>query len=233
MATLSGQLQFNDYDQELIYAGFDAISPNRRARWINFGYRRVANRFPWLWESTSADVVLSPGDFAIGFADNANVAGPKDIVGFRTLDRLYIISPNYEQRLQPMSDDRFTFDWAPFDLSVSQKRGEPCWYHIADNKLYVLPPPQGSRTFRVKYKRRVTDLSNTTPGVTDTPITPQHLDEGILMAIFSHAHKRVHEIQLASVAEADLGDWFTQMLIDDDWQDEYYPERIQPDDTWA
>jgi hypothetical protein len=224
MPTASGQLQLNDYDQELIDQGFDGISQSRRFRWINFAYQRIAAKFPWLWEKTSVDAVINPGEYFLDFT--------VDLPNFRSLDFLYVVTAGQNRRLRPVDDDQFYDTWLSLDLTAAANRGEPAWYKIEDNELYILPPPQAARTIRAKYHRRITILSNTVPGTTDTPITPQYLDEAILIAALSVAHKRTHELQLAAQAEVDLGDWVDQMKIDEEWQDVNDQERVSPDDSW-
>lgn len=224
MATSSGQLQLNDYDQELIDQGFDGISPARRTRWINFAYQRIAAKFPWLWQKASVDVVINPGEYFLDFTT--------DIPNFKSLDYLYVVTAGRERRLKPVNDSQFYEEWLALDLAAAANRSEPSWYKIEDNQLYILPPPQTARTIRVKYHRRATLLSNAVPGVSDTPITPQYLDEAIVIASLAVAHKRTHELQLAAQAEVDLGEWVDQMRIDEEWQDVNDQERVEPDRTW-
>lgn len=224
MPTASGQFLLDDFDQELIDAGFDGISQARRYRWINFAYRRIAAKFPWLWEKTSSDVAMAPGTFALNFIT--------DLPGLKSLDYVYVVNSGQERRLRPVDDSTFYDVWWPLDLTAAGNRSEPAYYKIEDNQLYILPPPNVNRTIRVKYHRQVTQLTKVTPGVTDLPMTPQYLDEAIMLATLSAAHKRVHELQLAAQAEVDLGEWIDQMRIDEDWQDTNDQERVLPDNTW-
>lgn len=224
MPTSSGQFLLDDYDQELINSGFDGIDQSRRYRWINFGYRRVASIFPWLWEKYSIDVALPVGDFSIDFVT--------DIPNFRSLEYIYDVTPNSNIRLHPVDDKQFYENYMAMDLTAAANRSTPGYYKIENNQIYILPPPSSARTIRVLHHRRVTQLTKVNPGVSDLPITPQYLDEGILMAVYAHAHKRVYELQLAAQSEADLGAWVDQMRIDEDWQDIHDQERVEPDDTW-
>lgn len=228
MPTASGQFLLDDYDQELIDAGFDGISQARRYRWINFAYNRVASKFPWLWEQAVVSLTMNPG------ATYFTLSGATpDIANFRDIDHVYVTTANQNRKLKRLDSDKVFFeDWLPLDLTAAANRGEPTWYRVYLQRLYILPPPNASRAFDIHIHRRVSQLTKVTAGVTDLPITPQYLDEAIMLASLSVAHRRVHELQLAAQAEVDLGDWMDQMKIDEEWQEPEMQERVEPDRSW-
>lgn len=221
MADSDGKYQLQDFDNELINQGFDGIAPTRRQQWINFAYNRVASEFPWLWEKVTATPTLDPGEYQFDMKT--------DLPGFRSLDHIYVATPGWERKLQRAKDDVFYNQWLVMNLTAPENRGEPSWYFIENNAVWVLPPPTATRIFKVLYHRRVSYLKDPQ----DQPLTPQYLDEPIVLATLSEAHKRTHELQLAAQMEADLGDWIDQMKIDEEWQDDTQLQRTSPDDTWA
>lgn len=221
MPDSTGKFQLQDFDTALVEQGFDAISPDRRTRWVNFAYNRVASEFPWLWEQTQTTITVNPGKYTLDFVT--------DIPDFRSVDYVYVTSVGYERRLDHVEEADFFERWLALDLSSSQSRGETSAYKVYGDQLYLLPPPQTARAIKVVYHRRPVSLALPT----DVPITPKYLDEAILLASLSVAHKRTHELQLAAQMEADLGDWIDQMRIDEEWRDDQLQQRVVPDNTWA
>jgi len=230
MPTSTGKYLLDDFDQELIDAGFDAIPQVRRYRWINFAYNRIASEFPWTWEKAIIPFTLAAGEY---YADIVGT-GP-DIPNFHTIDHLYLTIPaNLRNKLKRLDDDDYFYEnWLAQDLTSASVRATPVWYRIEDQRLYILPPPPGSYTFEAHVHQRTSQLTKTAPGTTDNPLTPQYLDEAIMIAAFSEAHKRVYELQLAAQDEVDLGSWIDQMRIDEEWQETELQERVSPDNTWA
>jgi hypothetical protein len=213
-------MQLQDYDQELYEQGFDSISPARRTRWVNYAYNRVASEFPWLWESATATPTIAAGEFSIDYVT--------DIPNFRSLDYLYVTTTNHQRQLKAVDNQTFYDQWMVLDLAAPSNRGEPSWYYVESDQIYILAPPATDQTLKVLYHQRLPQLVSPT----DVPATPQYCDEAILLATMSVAHKRTYELTLAAQMEADLGDWIDQMKIDEEWQDENKLQRTRPDDSW-
>jgi hypothetical protein len=230
MPTSTGKYLLDDFDLELTDAGFDAIGQARRYRWINFGYNRIASEFPWTWEKAIIPFTMTAGEYyAQLFGAGA------DIPNFRTIDHLYLTAPaNLRTKLERLdNDDTFYDSWLVQDLTAASVRATPEWYRIEDQRMYILPPPPSTYSFEAHVHQRMNQLDKSTPGVSDNPLTPQWLDQAIMLATFCEGHKRVYELQLAAQAEADLGMWVDQMRIDDDWVETDQQERVEGDDTWA
>lgn len=228
MPTADGKYLLNDFDQELVDAGFDSIPQVRRLRWINFAYNRIASEFPWLWEQAIIPFTINPGEY---YAEI--VGATPDISRFRTIDHLYVTTDGHRSKLKRLDDDDAFFeDWLSQDLTSVAIRAEPTWYRIYSQRLYILPPPASVRTFDAHVHQRISQLTTTSPGTSDNPLTPQYLDQAIMLAAYAEAHKRVYEIQLAAQSEADLGSWLDQMRVDEEWQEPEMQERVEPDNTW-
>ena len=67
---------------------------------------------------------------------------------------------------------------------------------------------------------------------TDVPITPQHLDEAIMIAAIIRCHKRSNEPTLAQLAEQDLEEFFDDMRDDEEELMGEKQDRVKPDRTW-
>jgi|SRR5215471_17273013 len=230
MPTTAGKYLLDDFDTELLDSGFDAIPQIRRYRWINFAYNRIASEFPWTWEKVIAPFTMTPGEFyAVLFGASA------DFPNFHTVDHLYLVSPtNLRAKLERLDDDEYFYEnWLVQDLTQASVRSTPSWYRIEDQRLYILPPPAGNYGFEAHGTQRTTQLTKASPGTSDNPLTPQYLDQAIMLATFSEAHKRTYELQLAAQDEVDLGSWMDQMRIDEEWQETEQQERVSPDNTWA
>jgi len=213
-------MNLSDFDTELIARGFDGFQTDDRYRYINWGYHAIAKKYGWYWTKTSATLTINPGD--------SPPAVETIMPGFRTLTLLLGTTDGFRKKLQTLSDDTFEDFWLPLDLDAIQNRGEPDWYYIYDGKLYVLPFPASTRTFEAHYKKRLTDMANPA----DEPITPDHLDEAILLAALARCHKRAQEISLAQVAQVDLEEFYDDMRTDEEMFMEEQPDRVKPDDTW-
>jgi hypothetical protein len=228
MPVASGQYVLNDFVAELQAMGFDGFSPADLATYVNRGYFHVARKNRWYWEQTTDAFTVSPGS-----------AGPTlwpgtsgELPNFRSLDHLYITTAQYSGKLDPMSEEEFARDWLSKDLTLAAGRGIPEKYKVWNNQLYVLPAPKTALTFLAHYHQRVSALTNTTPGVTDLPITPIHLDEAILTAAKIRCHKRAQELTLAAAERADLEEFFDDMKDDEAEIENELQERVAPDNTW-
>lgn len=217
-----------DFDNELTARGFDSFSPDTRARYINWGYRRIARRARWLWEQTSAQIDLNPGDSYIGSWDEpSDVNHP--IGNMKSITKAYIIAPATRRaKLRPLSDDEFFEQWYVLDLTDAQNRAIPYAYSQWEDKLYIVAPTSEPITVVVHYKQQVTDLMNSG----EVPITPPDLDEAIVTAALVRCHKRANEIQLSQSSAQELEEVFSDMATDETFQEEEQPTRVSPDDSW-
>lgn len=223
MPTSSGQYQLQDYIAELQARGFDGFSPADLTTYVNRGYFHVARKSQWYWEETEDTFTLNPGSAYVDLWPT--VSG--ELPNFRTLDKLVITTAGQTAKLKPMADERF-FEWLGRDMTLSQYRSEPTGYYVYRGRLYIIPPPNAARDFRAYYHQRVSPLVNPT----DVPITPQHLDEAIILAALIRCHKRANEPTLAALAESDLQDFFDDMRDDEEELMGEQQDRVRPDNTW-
>jgi hypothetical protein len=224
MPDANGKFYFSDYVVELKARGFDGFSDADLKVLINRGYFAVARKSRWEWERQIDTFTLAPG--AMPLALWPTVGG--EMPYFRSLDKLYVTTFGQRKRLKVALDDDFFVNWLALDLTASSARGEPIYYYIYENQLYVLPPPVTSRDFIAHYHRRMVALA----GDMDQPITPQHLDEAIVVASLIRCHQRSNEVNLASMAQMDLEEFFDDMRDDEEKYMEEQPSRVRPDDSW-
>jgi hypothetical protein len=127
-----------------------------------------------------------------------------------------------------MNDETFFQQWLPLDLTAATSRGEPTWYYVYGGVLHILPPPASARAVVVHYNQRMVDLINPT----DPCLTPAHLDEAVVNSVLVRVHKRVHEVQLSMLAEADLQESLDEQRMDEEFEMEEEQERVIPDTGW-
>src|SRR5215471_14099802 len=180
------------------------------------------------WEQTSDPFHIDPGAAYVPLWPLTSGELPY----FRSLDKVYITTAQYAGKLEPLSDDDFTDQWLSQDLTQVAARGTPSWYMVWNQLLYILPPPSVPMDFIAHYTRRIAPMTHTTPGTTDVPITPPHLDEAILLAAKVRCHTRAQELSLAATANAELMDVFDDMADDDTEIMDEQLDRVSPDDTW-
>lgn len=213
-----------DFVQELKDRGFDGLGDERLTKIVNRAYLAVARKSQWYWEEATDEFTMVPGT---GFVDLWPLAGG-ELPYFRSLDKLYVITEGHRRRLKPIAKEKFFTDWLSLDLSASSSRGEPDSYYMWQGQLYVLPPPSAERTFVAHYHRRVAAMSV----LSETPITPPHLDEAIMLAALVRAHEQSNEPELAVIAKSDLQEVFDDMEDDEQYLLAEEPSRTSPDDTW-
>jgi hypothetical protein len=217
-----------DYVAELQAMGFDGYSPADLESYINRGYFYVARKNTWYWEQTTDAFTVVPG----GYGPTLWPAASGELPQFRSLDKLYITTAGSQARLTIIDEDKFFSQWLSLDLTAAANRGTPEWYYVWNQILYVLPPPQTSTDFLAHYHRRVTAMTHATPGTSDLPITPVHLDEAILKAAKVRCHQRAQELALAQSEQADLIEVFDDMADDESEIMDELQERVEPDNSW-
>jgi hypothetical protein len=223
MPDVYGQMQLQDFIEELRAEGFDSFSYDHLRRFVNRGYRHVANKSQWLWALTSTSISVAAGTPYVDLWPTLNGQLPN----FRTLDRAYSTAANHRRKLKVSDEDSF-FDYIAQDLTSASIRGETDEYRVWRNRLYLIPPPSVDLTFDVWYHQRVSDLEDPE----DVPITPKDLDEAILLAARIRAHRRAQEPDLAQEARAELEEMFDNMRDDEEEVMQEEPDRVRPDNTW-
>ena len=222
MPTTTGKLQLQDFDQALIVRGFDGFQQSERYQMINFGYRDIANAFPYSWEESYQDFTIAPGSFTIPMAGGSPLT-PSSI------ETVILTTDPYRRILTPETDDqRFKRKWLWNDLTAQAMRGQPAKYYVWQSQIYLLPPPQFQVTFRIFFHQWLPDMVQ----ITDTHVMPQAFDEAILDAALVRCHRRAHELSLAADAQARVEDAVFGMLQNDFWSMEELQERTLPDDQW-
>jgi hypothetical protein len=214
------QMTLGDYDAELIARGFDGFQTIERYRYINWGIEYIANKFPWMWEETTYSFTLAPGTFSVPLA--------AVLPNFRSAGRLIGTTVNFQRKLRVADEDDFLEKWLPLDLTQSSFRGEPSQYIVFENTLYVLPPPASSRDFVLHIHQRITDLT----AAGQTPVTPPHLDEAVMLAALIRCHRRALEFQEAINVQAQLDDMLDDMRTDEEFTMSEQQDRVRPDNSW-
>src|SRR4029077_15624828 len=207
MPTASGQYQLQDYLAELRARGFDGFVDADLITFVNRGNYAVARKSQWYWEETADAFSISPGTAIVTLWPA--VGG--ELQGLRSLDKVVVTTAGQQKVLKPLSDDDF-WPWLGKDLTITVNQGEPRSYYIFQQNLYIIPPPIQIRSFLAYYHRRVTPLVSPT----DVPITPQDLDEAILLGALLRCHKRANETGLAASVELDLEEFFDAMRDDEE-----------------
>lgn len=219
----NGKMNRSDFVTELEKRGFDGFSPDDLAVYVNRGYFAVAKKSRWEWERTSASFSLDPGEYYVDLS-----AASTDVPNFRSMERIYCTTPDHSGKLLVMQDDDFFQYWLGLDLTDPACRNEPSYYHVYDERLYIISPPASARDFTLYYFQRPLWLKTDF----DFPITPQHLDEAILDAARMRAHTRSNEPTLATLARGDLEEAFDDMRDDEEEDMHEMQERTSPDNTW-
>jgi hypothetical protein len=212
-------MNYGEFKTELKNRGFDGFSDDDLGRYVNWGYFYVAKKFPWYWEQTTFSFTIPVGQYSIATTSIPN---------FRALDYVTVTTEGYRGVLEGMKQEVFFKQWLALDLESSDNRGEPSNYFVYEAKLFILPPPTTDRDFIVHYRQRVAVMAEDT----DTPLTPAHLDEAIVLAALARCHRRANELALAAQVEVDLMEFFDDMYTDEEFQMAQVQDRILPDDTW-
>lgn len=223
MPDVNGKYQLQDYQTELNSRGFTGISPGDQIELINRGYRRIARQTRWLWEQGSMAFALIAGGAGAGAAylDLATVPT------FGSIKDLYVTTPNQQKKLEVMNEEKF-LQYLAYDSTNPVNQGEPMWYYLFDNRLYVFPTPASGRSFLGYVTQKVAKLVN----ATDVPLTPPEYDDAVMAATMIYVHQRVHEWDEADKYKEELAEVFDNAMEDEVFQMENEQERVRPDNTW-
>lgn len=231
MATSNGQYVLDDFVAELKAMGFDGFQDSDLQTYVNRGYFAVARKNRWSWEETTDQFTLNAGDTNVQLWPNGT-----ELPYFKSLDKLFLITAGQQRRITPNDEDDFYENWLSRDLTAASSRGNPETYFIHGGRLYILPPPQATRTFEAHFHRRVAPLTdaNKYPAAspTDVPLTPPDLDEAILIAAKIRCHKRAQELTLATQERVDLEEFYDDMKDEEAEIMDELPDRVRPDNTW-
>jgi hypothetical protein len=219
----NGKLQLQDYDLALTGRGFDGYQPADRAQMINLGYRYLARRYPWNWELSNITYTVAPGS---GSTIQVSGLGP---LGAQNVDRVLLTTDPWRKALKVMRQEVFDRKWLPLDLTNPQNwTSAPDWYYVYNGLIYILAPAQTSISVTVYFKQYLVDMVN----ATDTPATPQILDEVLLDCALVRCHTRAQELQLAQAAQTRVESAIGDMLANDVWLMGEQQERVVPDNQW-
>lgn len=222
MPNANGQLQLQDYDDALVARGFDGYQPNERYQIINFAYRYLARKYPWMWEETSQSYTINPGDPPLVVSG----MGP---LGADNVRQVTVTTDPWRRKLPVMRQDVFERKWLPLDLTNPQNWSAAAdWYYVYNGAIYILPPSQSVITVMVYFRQYLIDMV----AFSDTPATPQLLDEVILDAALMRCHRRAQELQLAQEAQGRVDEAIADMLANEAWLMEEQQERVVPDNQW-
>jgi|SRR5215471_2961634 len=215
-------MQLQDYDAALVARGFDGYEPDERKQIINHGYRYVSRKYSWAWEQWHRVFTINPGDGPISM-QGASPIGADNITG------AYVLTDPYRRKLLVMRQEVFERKWFPLDLTDPQNaQAAPSYYYVFNEEIYILAPVQMPVDVLIYFKNYMPDMV----ADTDTPVTPQIMDEMILDASLVRAHRRAHEIDLAQDAQSRVDEAVMDMLQDDVWTMEEQQERVLPDNQW-
>jgi hypothetical protein len=212
------RLTITDFRDELKARGFDGFSPTELDRYINFAYFDVARQCRWTWEKVVDNFTLAVGEYFVDLST---------ITRFKNLDTVVIDTPEAKAvKLEPVSDEEWKSDWLPFDLPGGMTSGTPNKYYITRNRLYVLPPVDSAGlNFVVSYWQRMEEMS----GTVATPITPEDLDEVILLGAEIRCHRRARQLTFAREAFVVWLRQIQDILSEENLQLDEEFERALPD----
>lgn len=146
MASLT---ELRDYVRHMTLVELDDITDTEMTAFLNEGYRRLANRFPWPWLQASSTITTVAAD--------ADYALPAD---FRKITA--IVEDAEERRLTRLSFEQAISKWGgdfPDDTRAS-------WYYLYHDQIHLVPTPStAAKTYTLYYQKAITVLANDT----DTP----------------------------------------------------------------
>jgi hypothetical protein len=211
-------MTLTELDAELIARGFAGFSPAQRTRYINWGYFQVARASRWWWEKDSEDLAFAVGDFRKALAAT-----------FDSSLKAVVTSPNDRRRaLKPLSEQDFLENWYPLDLAGTGGRGDSTQYFIwaeeAIQYLYLIPPPDAAMTVHHIFSQEVVPLA----AGGDSLITPDEMDEAVVLAALIRCHMRANEQELAMTARGMLEEAFDLQLNVDGLKMDEEVERVEP-----
>jgi hypothetical protein len=215
------KMSLTDFITELNRRGFDGFDPGDLTRYVNFGYRKIGRLTKWAWEQADlSPVTVQPGSYRLSLQN--------DISTVKSVIAIVCTTSTFEARLNALTDTEFYDNWAAYDLTSSQIRGEPDSYWLGSTHLYILPPPMAARTYTITAEQKLTELVQNSNEVL---VTPDEYDEAVLLAAEEHCHVRARQPQFADVNRKLIQDFFDDALADDTTRSGDLLERVVPGRT--
>ena len=208
-------MTLGDFVSELKARGFDGFSDDDLIRYINFGYLTVGRLTKWMWEEKNIPLAMAVGSYRWSLATDLPTA--------KSIRAVVCNTANYEGRLTSIRGDEFYDDWSAYDLTSSQRRGEPDRYYMDGAYVYLLPPPYQPRSYTLTVEQFLPELVS---GDDSPLITPQEYDEAVLTAAEEHCHIRTRQPQFADVSRKKLTEFFDDALADEATRSQDAPSRI-------
>jgi hypothetical protein len=212
------RLTIVEFREELRVRGFDGFASTDLDRYINFSYFDLARRARWTWEKTEDSFTLENGEY---WHDLSSV------LRFKNLDTITVEAPGEVRgKLWPVSDEEWKEEWLPHDDAGQMPLGSPQKYYITRNRLFILPAPeQNSHSFTVQYWQYMQELT----AQNATPITPEDLDEIILLGAEVRCHRRGRQLVFANEAQAEWNRMVDNLLSEETLMVDEELERAVPD----
>jgi hypothetical protein len=212
------RLTIVEFREELKVRGFDGFTSTDLDRYINFSYHDLARMARWTWEKAEDSFPLNPGEYFIDLGL---------ILRFKNLDTVVVESPvEARHKLWPVSDEAWKTKWLPWDEVGQMPTGSPEWYYITRNRLFILPSPvSAGYTFTAQYWQYMGELTSTNA----TPITPEDLDEIILLGAEVRCHRRARQLVFAGEAQIEWRRMVDNLLSEETMMVDEELERTIPD----
>lgn len=142
---------------------------------------------------------------------------------------MWVTTANQRRQLDPLSKDRFYNDYyAALPPAGAQEYGEPQYYYVENNRIYVVPAARESRTVRIDYDGRELKLLKDS----DTPDLPDEFEELVMIGSMMRAHQRARDWNEAQLLRRDLDEGFIDLLNRQALVYDEEPERVIPDNRW-
>lgn len=210
---------------ELKNRGFEGFDVGDLQRYLDWGFRKIARLANWDWEQDVITVTQQPGDYQIplGVASTSLDAG---IPFLRDLTRIIDVTSGSSHALEAVSEEQWTDQWLPSNLSAAASWGTPDHYFLEwENQLYILPPPRTQRTYSIYYYKYIGEA------VAGLEALPNDWEEAVLLAAECICHYRARQPQFAQECEARLTEMVAEMLVEQNMKDPRNQERV--DAPWS
>lgn len=212
-------MQLQDFRAELQQRGFDGFAPTDINRYVNFGYRTIARLTKWSWEESVVTKSVAVGSYRFSFVT--------DLPTLKSVKAVNVTTVGFESRLRAISEDTFYNQYAAYDLTNVQNRGEPDSYYADSAYLYVLPPPASVRAISITGETELVDLVDNVD-----PIVPPEYEEAIMYAAEEVCHLRARQPQFADNARKKLEEFFDDALADESGIMQDLQERVVAGRQW-
>lgn len=198
------------------------VSLTRLKQIVNDSQREICTKKDWSWLYTEADFTLTGGQttaFALPDACGA-------VLGLSI--------PSENVKLGEISMEAWTLLYP--DRFISQTTGQPEVYIKGANatnnamQIFVWPSPAATYTARLFYRKRVSDMTNTT----DVPVIPVDWQDVLIAHATAECFRALNDDKSDKAAQrwqARYLDRFQDMFIQDCNNKEYAPTITEPNAT--